>query len=90
MSKGKIEIAQDVAERLGLTRDQSLQAVTSVFDSIGAELRAGGMVRIVGFGTFQVKTRKASQGRNPRTGEAIQIAEKQSAAFRGSKTLLIV
>jgi len=58
-----------------------------VFDTITASLRSGGEVRLVGFGTFSVADRRASEGRNPRTGEKIQIPASKQPKFKAGKGL---
>jgi len=62
-------------------------AVESVFDAISSALSGGGEVRLVGFGTFRVSHRKATQGRNPRTGETIQIKASNQPKFKAGKAL---
>ena len=62
-------------------------AVESVFDAISSALSGGGEVRLVGFGTFRVSHRKATQGRNPRTGETIQIMASNQPKFKAGKAL---
>ena len=66
---------------------QASDAVEAVFGSISGELSSGGEVRLVGFGTFMVANRKATTGRNPRTGETIQIAASKQPKFRPGKSL---
>jgi DNA-binding protein HU-beta len=61
--------------------------VEGVFNTISTALKDGGEVRLVGFGTFSVSTRKASTGRNPRTGESIQIPETRQPKFKAGKGL---
>jgi DNA-binding protein HU-beta len=58
-----------------------------VFDAITDALRSGGEVRLVGFGTFSVSQRRASEGRNPRTGEKIQIPASKQPKFKAGKGL---
>src|SRR3546814_2632931 len=65
----KQELIGSVAEATGLNRTDAGKAVESVFDTISGALKRGDEVRLVGFGTFSVTKRKASTGRNPRTGE---------------------
>ena len=72
MNKG--ELVEAVAGSAGLSRADATKAVDAVLDSIQGTLAGGGSVSLVGFGTFSVKARAARMGRNPRTGEAIQIA----------------
>jgi DNA-binding protein HU-beta len=63
------------------------RAVDAVIDSISRALKKGGTVSLVGFGTFTVKKRAARQGRNPRTGEAIQIKASKVPGFKAGKAL---
>ena len=65
----KNDLIGAVAETSGLSKSQAASAVESVFESISTALKKGDEVRLVGFGTFSVAKRKASTGRNPRTGE---------------------
>ena len=69
----KNDLISSVAESSGLTKADAGRAVDGVFDSIASALASGDDVRIVGFGSFSVANRAASTGRNPRTGEEIQI-----------------
>ena len=63
------------------------KAVDSVFATISNSLQGGNEVRLVGFGTFSVAHRKATTGRNPRTGETIQISARNQAKFKAGKAL---
>jgi DNA-binding protein HU-beta len=83
----KQELIGTVAETTGLGRGDASKAVEGVFDAITAALRRGDEVRLVGFGTFTVSKRKASTGRNPRTGEPMQIKESSQPKFRAGKGL---
>ncbi|MBA2936486.1 HU family DNA-binding protein [Sphingomonas sp. CGMCC 1.13654] len=83
----KQELIGAVAESAGLTRADASKAVESVFDSISAALKKGDEVRLVGFGTFSVSKRKASTGRNPRTGEPMSIAASSQPKFKAGKGL---
>lgn len=76
-----------VAERSGLSKADAAKAVDGVFVSITSALSAGGEVRVVGFGTFSVANRKATTGRNPRTGETIQIRASRQPKFKAGKGL---
>jgi DNA-binding protein HU-beta len=81
MAIGKTELAQKVAEQAGLNKAQANRAVDAVLETISNELSNGGEVRLTGFGNFRVTKTAARTGRNPRTGEAIQIPEGRRAAF---------
>ena len=70
----KIDLVNKVSDPTGLNKSDSAKAVDAVFDTITSELKGGGDIRLVGFGTFLVSKRKATTGRNPQTGETIQIA----------------
>ena len=70
----KNELIVQVAENAGLSKASAAKAVDGVFESIAKALKAGEAVRVVGFGTFLTVHRKATEGRNPRTGEKIKIA----------------
>lgn len=84
----KTELVKHVAETLGLTKVKAEQAVSAVLGGIESALVAGEKVQIVGFGNFQPKLRPARAGRNPQTGEAIQIAEKTAVTFKAGSKLV--
>ena len=83
----KNDLVATVAETAGLSKGDATKAVDAVFDSITASLKTGDEVRLVGFGTFTVSTRAASEGRNPRTGEKITIAASKQPKFKAGKGL---
>ena len=83
----KNDLVASVATNSGLSKADSTTAVDAVFDSITASLKGGNEVRLVGFGTFTVTQRRASEGRNPRTGETIQIPASNQPKFRAGKGL---
>ena len=83
----KNDLISSVAESSGLTKADAGRAVDGVFDSIASALASGDDVRIVGFGSFSVANRAASTGRNPRTGEEIQIPASRTVGFRPAKAL---
>ena len=83
----KQELIGTVAETTGLSRSDASRAVEGVFDAIGAALKRGDEVRLVGFGTFSCSRRKASTGRNPRTGETVSVAEKVIPVFKTGKEM---
>lgn len=76
-----------VAEKSGLSKADSTNAVDSIIDAITGALSSGTEVRLVGFGTFSVTNRRASEGRNPRTGERIQIPASKQPKFKAGKGL---
>ncbi len=83
----KNDLVNKVSDGTGLSKTDSAKAVDSVFDVIMAELKGGGDVRLVGFGTFLVTKRKATTGRNPQTGAAINIPAANVPKFRAGKAL---
>ena len=85
MNKG--ELIEAVADSAGISRADAGKAVDAVFDSITAALANSGSVSLLGFGTFSVKARAARTGRNPRTGEPIQIAASNVPGFKAGKAL---
>ncbi|NCP12301.1 MAG: HU family DNA-binding protein [Sphingomonadales bacterium] len=83
----KQDLISSVADGSGLSKSDAGRAVEAVFDSITSELKSGGDVRLVGFGTFSTSQRKASTGRNPRTGETMQIKASTQPKFKAGKGL---
>lgn len=85
MNKG--DLIEMVADKAGLTKADAGRAVEAVVEAITKALRSGKQVSLVGFGTFQVKKRAARTGRNPRTGETIQIKASKMPGFKAGKAL---
>ena len=83
----KNDLVANVAERSGLSKADCTKAVDGVFDAITDSLKKSEEVRLVGFGTFSVSRRAASVGRNPRTGEQIQIKASNQPKFKAGKGL---
>jgi DNA-binding protein HU-beta len=83
----KDELTSKVAEAAGLTSSQADAAVKAVFAAISADLKSGGEVKLAGFGSFAVGERAARQGRNPQTGETIEIAASRAVKFKPAKAL---
>ena len=83
----KTELIAAAAEQTGLTKKDTEKALTAVFDVIATALSKGEKVQVSGFGIFEVKEREARMGRNPRTGEAMEIAASRTPTFKASKTL---
>lgn len=83
----KAELVNKVAERADITKRDAERVVTAVFDSIEEALVSGDKVQLVGFGTFEVRERAARTGRNPRTGEEIDIPATQVPTFKAGKAL---
>ena len=83
----KNDLIGAVAEASGLSKSDASSAVEGVFDAITQSLSKGDEVRLVGFGTFSVAKRKASTGRNPRTGEPMNIPASNQPKFKAGKGL---
>ena len=83
----KNDLVASVANDSGLSKADAAKAVDSVFNTISKALSNGSDVRLVGFGTFSVTQRRASEGRNPRTGERIQIPASKQPKFKAGKAL---
>lgn len=83
----KAELIQAVAAKSGLTKKDAEAAVAAVIESVTEALKAGDKVSLVGFGNFVVKARAARTGKNPQTGEAIEIAACKVPAFVAGKAL---
>ena len=83
----KNDLIDAVAARTELSKSDSTNAVDSVFEAITDALKKGDDVRLVNFGTFTVTQRAASEGRNPRTGERIQIPASKQPKFKAGKGL---
>ncbi|AYJ85682.1 HU family DNA-binding protein [Sphingomonas paeninsulae] len=83
----KQELIASVADVAGLSKGDAIKAVEAVFEQIQTSLKRGDEVRLVGFGTFSVTKRKASTGRNPRTGEPMTIKASTQPKFKAGKGL---
>ena len=83
----KTELIAAVAQSADLTKKDAEAAVVAITETIKKALCDGDKVQLVGFGTFEVREREARTGKNPRTGEAIQIAASKVPAFKAGKAL---
>lgn len=83
----KNDLIDAVAAEADLSKASAGRALDAALDAITAELAKGEAVSLVGFGTFSVKPRAAREGRNPRTGETIQIAASNTPGFKAGKAL---
>lgn len=81
----KDQIIEKVAEEVGISKSQATKAVKSMFEGIITSLKQGDKVSVSGFGTFDISSRKARTGRNPQTGEEIQIAASKVPKFKAGK-----
>ena len=87
MMANKAELVSNVATATGLTKKDATAAVDAVFSSIQASLAKGEKVQLIGFGNFEVRQRAARKGRNPQTGEEINIPASKVPAFKPGKAL---
>ena len=83
----KSELVAAVAAQADLSKKDAEAAVKAFIDSVSAELKKGGKVQLVGFGTFEVTKRAARQGRNPQTGATIKIKASKTPRFKAGKAL---
>ena len=83
----KAEFIKSVAQRSGLTRKDAASAVRAMLEAIPEELKSGGNVQLIGFGTFAVKSRAARTGRNPQTGATIKIKASKTVGFKAGTAL---
>lgn len=83
----KNDLIAAVAESAGVSKADASNAVDGVFEAIADTLKSGGEVRLTGFGSFSVAERAAKTGRNPRTGETIQISASKQPKFKAGKAL---
>ena len=83
----KADLVAKVAEKSGVTKKDAEKAVAGIFAAVQEALAAGDRVQVLGFGTFEVKERAARIGRNPQTGEELQIAASKNPSFKPGKAL---
>lgn len=83
----KAELISAVAEKSGLTKKDATTVLTAIIDTVETSLKNGDSVQIMGFGTFEVRDRAARKGRNPQTGEEIEIKASKTPAFKPGKQL---
>lgn len=83
----KAELIENVASSTGLTKKDATAAVDAVFSTIQETLAKGEKVQLIGFGNFEVRERAARKGRNPQTGQEIQIAASKVPAFKPGKEI---
>ncbi len=83
----KTELVAHIAEAADLSKADATRALDAMMESITEALKDGDEVTLIGFGTFKVNSRAAREGRNPRTGETINIAASKVPAFKAGKAL---
>mgnify|MGYP000047058097 FL=1 len=83
----KPELAAAVADKTGLSRDKASEVITAVTDQISAAAARGEDTTLIGFGTFNIRSREARDGRNPQTGATIKIPASKTVGFKAGKAL---
>ncbi|MFZ8846207.1 MAG: HU family DNA-binding protein [Candidatus Hydrothermia bacterium] len=83
----KAQLINEVAKRSGITKKDAKAAVDAVFSAIKDALAKGQRVRLIGFGTFEVRKRNQRRGKNPKTGQTITIPARKVPAFKASSEL---
>lgn len=83
----KVELSAAIANETGLSKKDSEAVVKAFVDVVTEELKKGGKVQLVGFGTFEVSERAAREGRNPQTGKAMKIKASKAPKFKAGKAL---
>ena len=83
----KSELVAAMAEQAGLSKKDAEAALKAFTDVVSDELKNGGKVQLVGFGTFEVSERAAREGRNPQSGEVMKIAASKAPKFKAGKAL---
>lgn len=83
----KLQLVESLSAKTGMTKKDSAAAVSAILDVISEALASGDDVKITGFGGFEVKTREARTGRNPKTGEPVQIAASKYISFSAGSEL---
>ena len=83
----KADIVETIYEKVGFSRKESAEIVDLVFDLMKETLESGDKIKISGFGNFVVRAKRSRKGRNPQTGEEIQISERRVLTFKPSQVL---
>ena len=83
----KVELIAAISEAAGLTKKDAEKALKAFTDVVAEELKNGGKVQVVGFGTFEVSERAEREGRNPQSGEVMKIAASKAPKFKAGKAL---
>ena len=83
----KPELAAAIADQTGLTRDKASEGITAFTDQVSAAAARGEDVTLIGFGTFNIRSREARDGRNPQTGASIRIPASKTVGFKAGKGL---
>jgi integration host factor subunit alpha len=87
MALTKIDIVQNISDKLGTSKRNSTRFVESVFEIMKEQISKGNTIKISGFGNFLVKSKKARRGRNPQTGVEMEISARKVLTFKSSQVL---
>jgi integration host factor subunit alpha len=87
MALTKIDIIESVIDKLGITKKNTARIVETVFEIMKEQLAGGNTVKISGYGSFLVKDKKARRGRNPQTGDEMEISARKVLIFKSSPVL---
>lgn len=83
----KTELVAAIADQAGISKKDAEKALKAFTDVVGAQLKKGDKIQLVGFGTFEVSERAAREGRNPQTGKAMKIPASKAPKFKAGKAL---
>ena len=83
----RMELVAAIAEKTELSKEDAEKALKAFTDVVAEELKKGEKIQLVGFGTFEVSERPAREGRNPQTGQTMQIAASKAPKFKAGKAL---
>lgn len=83
----KTELVAAIADQAEISKKDAEKALKAFTDVVGEELKKGGKIQLVGFGTFEVSERAAREGRNPQTGKTMKIAASKAPKFKAGKAL---
>lgn len=83
----KSELIEKIADKAGMSKRSAEAALDAILDSITGAMTAGDKVQLTGFGVFEAKARAARTGRNPKTGEVLEIQAHRTPTFKASKSL---
>jgi len=86
----KADIADSIFEKVGLSKKEAQDIIEIIFDTLKQTFKEGESVKVSGFGTFHVRKKSARRGRNPKTGEDLEISPRKVITFRASNKLKLI
>ncbi|MBI4683684.1 MAG: integration host factor subunit alpha [Nitrospirae bacterium] len=90
MSMTKADLADEIFEKVGLSKKEAQDIIEIIFDTLKQTLKEGESVKVSGFGTFHVRKKSARRGRNPKTGQDLEITPRKVISFRASNKLKLL